>query len=121
MKYYIHPSATVEGGKMRCTYCHNVLPDGNLRTAFPCSVSVPQPFDSEVEVDVWNCETRVVFKGDFIDVETLPHPQANKLTRLAEQSVYDAGYGINTSGIYPPSHELCDYVSWLVAKGFIKS
>jgi hypothetical protein len=117
-KFYLHPSAEVRDGKWVCSYCGKELPQ-NLRTEFPCSVSVKQPFDSEIEVNVWNCEARVVVKGEIVDPDKLPMRQAIKLVRLAVDSVEAFGGAINISGIYPPSDELCSYVEQLRKRGLL--
>ena len=117
-KYYVHPSAEVREGKWFCPYCGRELPQ-DLRTTFPCSLSVKQPFDSEVEVNVWNCQARVVVKGEIVDVDRLPERQAVKLVRLAVDSVEASGGAVNMSGIYPPSNALCEYVEKLRKRGFI--
>jgi hypothetical protein len=115
-KYYVHPSAELRDGKWVCPYCLKELPQ-DLCTDFPCSVSVKQPFDSEIEVNVWNCEARVVVKGEIVDPDKLPMCKAMKLVRLAVDSVEASGGAINMSGIYPPSNELCEYVEQLRKRG----
>ena len=117
-KYYLHPSGELADGKIICSYCKREMPQ-DFKTDFPCTVSVKPPFDDEVEVNVWNCQARVVVSGKFVDFEGLPSQQGNKLARLAEESVYKAGWGINTSGIYPASDELCKYVSQLKRKNLL--
>lgn len=123
-KFYLHPSATLRNGKVYCDYCGQELPLDEkglptLQTNFPCIVSPPTPFDSEVEINVWNCRAVVFYRGKPIDFSRLPKASRDKLERLALDSVHQAGGAINWSGIYPPSDELCKYVAWLKKRGYI--
>ena len=123
-KFYLHPGAELRNGRWFCQYCGRELPTDDrgfpiTQTSWPCTVSSPMPFDSEVEISVWNCQATVLVNKEAIDYDKLPKRQADKLERLAEESVYKAGGALNWSGIYPPSGELCQYISWLKRRGYI--
>jgi len=123
-KYFIHPSAVVVDGKAICTCCRRELPVDErgipvLETEWPCTVSLPIPFDDEVAVSVWDCRARVFYMGVLIDYNKLPEKLAAELERLAIESVENAGGAINWSGIYPPSDELCKFVKQLKDSGYI--
>ncbi|MEM4454447.1 MAG: hypothetical protein QXT28_07045 [Thermofilaceae archaeon] len=123
-KFYVHPAAAVDGGRAVCVYCRRELPLDEkglpvLETGFPCSVSLPAPFDDEVAVSVWDCRAMVVVNGSIVDYGKIPERHAAELKRLAEESVHRAGGALNWSGVYPPSEELCEYVAELRRRGFI--
>jgi hypothetical protein len=112
-KFFLHPSAFLqEDGKLICQYCGMEIPS-DMKTSFPCSESVSAPFDREIEVNVWNCEARLVVGKKLMDLSKLRSREAKKLVRLMEKSVYDVGVSMNRSGIYPPSKKLCSYVKSL--------
>jgi len=122
-KFYIHPAAYFDG-KWVCPYCGKELPVDEkelpiTKTDFPCTVSPPIPFDEEVSISVWNCRATVLLNRQPIDYDRLPKRQADKLERLAIESVERAGGAINWSGIYPPTEKLCQYISWLRKRGYI--
>jgi len=113
-KYYLHPSAEVKDGKWVCIYCGAELPQ-SLKTDFPCTTSPKTPFDEKVSVSVWNC-TATVFVEDVDIAQFCTQQESEKLDKLAEDSVYDAGGAINFSGQYPPSDKLVRYVMRLAKK-----
>lgn len=113
-KYYLHPTAEVRDGKWICTYCGAELPQ-NLKTDFPCTVSVKVPFDEKVEVSVWNCQASVFVENVNIS-QFCREKEVERLEKLAEDSVYDAGGAINWSGQYPPSDKLVRYAMRLAKK-----
>ncbi|MCS7124699.1 MAG: hypothetical protein NZ932_04710 [Candidatus Bathyarchaeota archaeon] len=123
-KYYLHPSAVFHEGKAFCQYCGRELPLDErglptLKTDWPCTVSAPLPFDEEVSVSVWNMQATVLLNKKAIDYDRLPKKQADKLERLAVESVEKTGGAINMSGIYPPTEGLCKYIEWLKRRGYL--
>jgi hypothetical protein len=118
-KYNQHPTAEIrDGGKYYCTYCNKEIPE-SMQTEWPCTVSVSQPFDSEIEISVWNCQAKVLLKKTINNREEhLPIAEAMQLTpaettqitQYAEQSVEAVGM-INQSGIYPPNDALVKYIN----------
>lgn len=102
--------AEVRDGKFFCTYCGREVPP-SLNTDFPCTVSVKQPFDENVQVDVWNCQARVFIDGKHIDeVMQITDAEKEEIDRLALESIESVGGTINRSGFYPPSDALVKYV-----------
>lgn len=123
-KFYLHPGAELHEGRWICNYCGRELPVDErgmpvTQVPFPCTTSPPIPFDSEIEISVWNCQATVLINKKPIDYDMLPKRQAQKLERLAVESVERAGGAINWSGIYPPSEKLCQYIDWLKKQGYI--
>lgn len=123
-KYFVHPGAVVADGRAVCTCCGRELPVDEqgipvLETGWPCTVSLPIPFDDEVAVSVWDCRARVLYRGRLVDCGKLPGKLAAELKRLAVESVENAGGAINWSGIYPPSDELCEFVKRLKDSGYV--
>lgn len=123
-KFFLHPCAVVADGKAYCAYCWRKLPLDErglpiLETEWPCSISLPIPFDDEVAVSVWDCRATVLYRGNPIKYDEVPEEVAAELERLAVESVERAGGAINWSGIYPPIDELCDYVKKLRELGFL--
>ena len=113
-KYYLHPTANIEDGKITCVFCGAELPQ-SLKTDFPCTVSAKAPFDEKVSVYVWDCMANVYF--DNINIKQFcTEQELEKLDRYAIESVYDAGGAINFSGQYPPSDKLVRYVMRLAKK-----
>jgi len=124
-KYFIHPSAYISEGRAKCVYCGAELPMDergipSLKTDFPCSVSVPVPFDDEIEVSVWDCKAAVLYKSDDIAIDISEFPlterEKERLKKLARESIYDVGGSITWSGVYPPSEKLVKLVKRIVTK-----
>jgi len=115
MKYYIHSAAQVKDGKMVCVACGAELPNGTLKTTFPCAAGYSIPFDENVQISVWNCYPTVFVLGIALD-EVVSEKEKERLYDLAVDSVEAAGGAINFSGMYPPSEKLVRFAQKLAQK-----
>jgi len=115
MKYYIHSAAQEKDGKMVCVACGKELPNGSLKTTFPCVAGYSIPFDENVQISVWNCHPTVFFQDIALD-EVVSEKEADKLYDLAVDSVQAAGGALNFSGMYPPSEKLVRFAQKLAQK-----
>jgi len=115
MKYYIHTAAEMKDGKIICSACGKELPNGSLKTTFPCVGGYSIPFDENVQISVWNCYPTVFVKGIALDM-VANEREKQRLYDLAVDSVEQAGGAINFSGMYPPSEKLVRFAQKLTQK-----
>lgn len=130
MKRYSHPMGIVDPKteKVKCSKCGIVL-DRGLMSDMPCSTGTTTQSllgDLNFEIFVWNgCASLLIFqeKADGIKRErTYFELEADQkilaeLQHLVEESVYEIGSTIGTSGFYPLSIELEVYIIDQTEKG----
>ena len=73
----------------------------------------------EVKVNLKECFARVIYDDEEISYNRLPEREAQKLWRLAMESVEAAGASLEDEGTFRGSGELCRYVEQLHRKGFV--
>lgn len=118
-RLYFHPQAIWRDSNWVCSYCQRILPNGDLKQPFPCSVPTASEIVGEAGVwtiSVWNCRPKILLDDKIVKIE----PDVwEKLLPLVVEAVYKEG-ALNISGIYSVPDALVRKLDRFYAEGKIR-